>query len=216
VTLLSTDGDVGLEPLCALVLDHLLGADGPAWWVDAGGRARTSLLASLAPHDRYLDRIHVARGFTAHQHAALVDRLAGHVDARTTPSALVVAPAVDHCYREGDVDADVAEALLVRRLATLAGLARDHDLAVLLTRTAAGGLGEPVAAAAHRQVTCTATRFGPRFESADGDAETLVYDLGDGWVQTTVAFWREVLAHRARRAESPATAPTLAAPAVHE
>jgi len=54
------------------VLDHLLLHDGPAFWVDANGHATTATLAQISPSQRLLDRIHVARGFTAYQHYGAV------------------------------------------------------------------------------------------------------------------------------------------------
>lgn len=207
LTLLDVDRDLGLEPLHSLVVDQLLGTDGTAVWIDALGHARTTTLRELAPHQGYLDRVRVARGHTPWQHAALLDRLPEFVDDTTS---LVVAPAMDGLYRTDDIPQWQAEGLLVRRLATLAGVARSQDIPVLLTRTGTDGVSEPVGNAAHREVMCTNTQFGPRF-TGDGH-ETLVYPAGDGWVQTTLAFWREVLEHRARRVGEPVepTAPASA------
>jgi len=58
------------------VLDHLLLHAGPAFWVDANGHATTTTLSQIAPsRRRLLDRIHVARGFTAYQHYGAVSDL---------------------------------------------------------------------------------------------------------------------------------------------
>ncbi|WP_233740888.1 hypothetical protein [Halobaculum saliterrae] len=208
VTLLDVDTELGAEPLCALVLDQLLASGDHAFWVDAGDNVRTSTLATLAPHPQYLERITVARGFTAYQHASLLDRLPRIVSnaalERTDP-ALVVVPAMDLLYREDDIPREQARELLVQRLATLAGLARDRDLPVVLTRTRDDELSAPLEAAAEEALACRATPFGPRFTSddAESDAETLVYHTGDGWLQTTLAFWREILQHRARAVDAP-------------
>jgi hypothetical protein len=65
----------------------------------------------------------------------------------------------------------------------------------------ADDLTAPVTRAATGTIRCEQTRFGPRF-TVDGDDtatdrfETLVYPVGHGMVQTTLAFWREVLAAR--------------------
>jgi hypothetical protein len=177
------------EPLAALVVDHLLRAGGTACWVDAGGHARTGPLTRLAPSPRLLERVRVARGFTAHQHAELVRRLATEVDDETT---LLVAPALDARYREDE--AANGRALLLRSLAKLARLAREHDLPVLVTRARGDEFAAPVVTAAERTIACETTRFGPRFSTAE--FETLVYPDADGTVQTTLAFWRSVLAAR--------------------
>ena len=64
ITLLDVEGGRGVPILQSLVLDHLLLHDGPAFWVDANGHATTTTLAQIAPSQRLLNRIHVARGFT--------------------------------------------------------------------------------------------------------------------------------------------------------
>ncbi|WP_277554071.1 hypothetical protein [Halobaculum limi] len=201
ITLLSIDSELGIEPLCAVVLDHLLEASGEVVWVDAGGHVQTRTLTRLAPHPRYLDRITTARGFTAYQHASLLDRLpriTSDLIANGAELSLVVVPAMDLQYREDDVPREQAQELLVRRLATLAGVARERDVPVLLTRAREDDLSAPLSAAAHETLTCSKTRFGPRFSGEEADDETLVYHTGDGWMQTTLAFWREILEHRAR------------------
>ncbi|WP_246986976.1 hypothetical protein [Halorientalis marina] len=178
-----------LEPLAALVVDHLLRTGGRARWVDAGGHARTGPLVRLAPETRLLDRVHVARGFTAHQHAELVRRLRSRVDDGT---ALLVVPAVDARYRE-EAGAD-GQALLLRSLARLTRLARDHAVPVVVTRRRADDFAAPVERASERVIECERTRFGLRFRTEA--FETLVYPQGDGTVQTTLAFWQSVLAAR--------------------
>jgi len=72
ITLLDVEGGRGVPILQSLVLDHLLLNDGPAFWVDANGHATTATLAQISPSQRLLDRIHVARGFTAYQHYGAV------------------------------------------------------------------------------------------------------------------------------------------------
>jgi hypothetical protein len=63
---------------------------------------------------------------------------------------------------------------------------------VILTRTRADDYTAPVERTA-TTIEVERTRFGPRFDCEDLDFETLVYPVGDGLVQTTFAFWREVL-----------------------
>ncbi|ELZ50499.1 hypothetical protein C464_02825 [Halorubrum coriense DSM 10284] len=124
ITLLDVDGGRGVPILQSLVLDHLLLHDGPTFWVDANGHATTTL-AQITPSQRLLDRIHVARGFTAYQHYGAVDDLSMAVNQAIqestavtgtsgrqstvqnenssphTPS-LIVAPAVDAQYRSNE------------------------------------------------------------------------------------------------------------------
>lgn len=201
VTLVDVDDDLGVTPVQALLLDQVLGGDGPAFWVDGANRANTTRLRELAPSDRVLDRIEVARGFTAHQHTSLLDRLAGRLDARESPS-VVVATGLDGMYRGADVDDKLAEQMFIRAIASLARVGRVHDVPVIVTRCREDDFSRPLRRAATTHLQCRATPFGPRFEDAAGDMQTLVYHTDDGWMQTTLAYWREVLEHRARMHEA--------------
>lgn len=213
LTLLDVDDDLGVTPVQTLLLDSVLTTGSAAYWIDGAGAARTARLRELAPDRRLLERVRIARGFTPQQHASLLDRLTGRL-ANESPPAVVLATGVDRLYREDDLPTDRAEALFVRGVATLASVARDHEAPVLITRTTADAFTEPLENAARTHLRCEKTSFGPRFIAADGgDGDdghaTLAYRVGDGLVQTTIAFWREVLEHRIRRAD--AAAPTAVA-----
>lgn len=178
-------------PLHTLVLDHILTTRGPAYWVDTHGHATTQPLARLAPDPQVLDRIRVARGFTAFQHYALTETLSTVVD---STASLIVCPAIDGLYRDDGLREDDRQAMLVRALAMLSAMAREYDLSVVLTRTREDAFSEPIANAAGDIIGCEQTRMGPRFHS-DG-FETLVYPLGNGQLQTTLAFWARILEAR--------------------
>jgi hypothetical protein len=197
VILVDVGDALGATPVQALLLDQVLSGNGPAFWVDGANRANTTRLRELAPADRVLDRIEVARGFTAHQHTSLLDRLAGRLDARGSPS-VVVATGLDGMYRDADVDDELAEQMFIRAIASLARVVRVHDVPVLVTRCRGDDFSQPLRRAAATHLQCRATPFGPQFEDAAGDMQTLVYHTGDGWMQTTLAYWQEVLEHRAR------------------
>ncbi|WP_066418706.1 hypothetical protein [Halorubrum aethiopicum] len=197
VTLVDVDDDLGVTPVQALLLDRVLAGDGRAFWVDGANRANTTRLRDLAPADRVLNRIEVARGFTAHQHTSLLDRLAGRLTARESPS-VVVATGLDGMYRTADISAELAEQLFIRAIASVARIARVHDVPVLVTRCRKDDFSRPLRRAAATHLQCRATPFGPRFKDTAGGEETLVYHTGDGWMQTTLAYWQEVLEHRAR------------------
>lgn len=190
ITLLDTDGDPRL-PLQTLLVDRVLLERGRGVWVGTGRYCTTETLAEIAPDRRVLDRVAVARGFTPYQHTALLDDLAGHVDGET---AAVVLPDIDAQYRGDDVQGNEGREMLVRALAQVAAVAREYDLPVLCTRSRADAFSDPVEVAASSTLTVRDTAMGPRFE---GDGfETLVYEREDGWVQTTLAFWQEVLEAR--------------------
>lgn len=194
VTLLDAETDM-LPPLHALTIDEVLlsGASGEstATWVDTGRHAQTTSLHDLAPSPRVLDRIHVARGFTAFQHHALIRQAIDRVDATTVA---VVAPAVDAPYRDSDLSRERARTLLLRVLAHLARVPRQYNIPVIVSHTGDDTLADAVQELATTTITYRETRCGPRFET--DDHETLVYDVGDGWVQTTLAYWQQVLETR--------------------
>jgi hypothetical protein len=234
ITLLDVEGSRGVPILQSLVLDHLLLHDGPAFWVDANGHATTTTLAQIAPSRRLLDRIHVARGFTAYQHYGAVcdlptavnqsirelttkanvrDRQPADSDDESsyTPS-LVVAPAVDIEYRADDTLGDRhADTLQARTLARLATYADSYDIPVLVTRNERTEFTEPIATVADHYLECEQTRMGPRILGED--FETLVYPVDDGaYYQTTFAYWRQLLEARAAQVGVEPTTPSMPAP----
>jgi len=220
ITLLDVDGGRGVPILQSIVLDHLLLHDGPAFWVDANGHATTTTLSRIAPSQRLLDRIHVARGFTAYQHYGAVCDLPtavnqsirdttidgsprsrqssrGDEDASPHTPSLIVAPAIDAQYRADDTLGEAhAETLQARTLARVATYADGYDTPVLVTRTERDDFAAPVATAADQHLACEHTRMGPRI--VGDDFETLVYPVDDGaYYQTTLTYWRQLLDARA-------------------
>lgn len=197
LTMLTLDSDVE-HALHALTVDHVLQSGGDALWVDSGRYAQTGPLVEMVPTDcvsparRILERVHVARAFTPFQHLALLQSLS---ELRTDRTELVVVPDFDGYYRGGELLADEGQEMLLTGLASVAALARRHDVPVLVTRRREDEFSEPLATAATRTVVCEATPFGPRFRTDETD--TLVYPTEHrGWVQTTFAFWKRALATR--------------------
>jgi len=208
IVLVDVEADLGVTPVQTLLVDRLLADDGNAYWVDTAGAARTTRLRELVPSQRYLDRVQIARGFTAYQQTSLIDRLCGRLS--DTDPAVVLTTGVDRLYRNDDVPADRADRLFVRSIAALARVARIHEIPVIVTRAQEDAFSQPLVNAAARQLRCRTTPFGPRFEGVDDETETLVYHTNDGWMQTTLAYWQEVLAHRARFHEDTAeTTPVI-------
>jgi len=66
---------VAASRFCSRSCSIISSCAGPAFWVDANGHATTTTLSQIAPSRRLLDRIHVARGFTAYQHYGAVSDL---------------------------------------------------------------------------------------------------------------------------------------------
>lgn len=191
LTLLDADSAVA-DVLYALVVDHVIETGGTACWIDPGHRARCDPLLDIAPTDRILDRITVARGFTPFQHSALLTDCTDWIDEETE---LVVVPEIDRRYHDAELLADEERDLLLRGIASLATVAREHELPVLVTCASPDGpLAEPIEAATTHRLECTATPYGPRFVEGE---ETLVYPVAaSGVVQTTLSFWAQVIAAR--------------------
>lgn len=190
VTLVET-ASAHRHPLQTLAVDQLLLESGSALWVGTGRHCTTDTLAEIVPDRRVLSRIHVARGFTPYQHTAIVGALSAQVDEDT---AVVVLPEIDARYREDDVQGGDGKTMLTRALAQLAAVAREHELPVLCTRSKADEFAAPVERAAAQTIEFRETAMGPRFV---GDGfETLVYPAEGEWVQTTLAFWEDVLQAR--------------------
>lgn len=191
ITLLDSESAVD-NPLHALAVDQTLVSGGEACWIDPGTHAQTAPLVSVAPADRILDRIHVARGFTPFQHLELLRSLP---DFCPDGTELVVVPDIDRYYRDDSLLAEEGRDMLLSGLATVARLARDQNLVVLVTRTGEDEFSEPIEAAADRTLRCEPTPFGPRFRGPE--EETLVYPVDHGqWLQTTLSFWERILAAR--------------------
>ena len=221
LTMLDIEGKRAVPVVQSLVLDHLLTADGPAFWVDAMGHATTSVFARLVPSRRMLDRINVARAFTARQHFAAVQSLRSRINdhiqettvvdtetARRNPQqvdageathlpAILVAPAVGELYRSADSLTETeGTRLLARALARMSRYATAYDVPVLVMRGDDDAFGAVIDAAADHHIECEQTRMGPRFVAED--FETLVYPVEDGeYYQTTFAYWQHVLQARA-------------------
>ena len=101
IHLLETDSRTS-GALQLLVLDHLLTRGAPAGvvWVDSEAGEYTQPLARLTPSIRVLERIQIARGFTAHQHYSLLQDLPAQIESNIALAAL---PNVDWFYRGDDL-----------------------------------------------------------------------------------------------------------------
>jgi len=191
VTLLTIDSDAA-RAIHALTVDRVLCTGREGYWIDTGRQAQTDPLVDIAPSDRILDRIHVARAFTPFQH---LDCLRALPQSCPEQTSLVVVPAADLYYRDDNLLGDEGRAMFLAGVAALAGIARQREIPVLVTQHTADSFSQPLAAAATQTLTCTATPFGPRFHS--DETETLVYQVdGREAVQTTLAFWERVIAAR--------------------
>lgn len=198
ITLLDSETDA-TGPVQALTLDRLLlaGGDGDTegYWLGDGRHARTDSLHEVAPSPRVLDRLQVARAFTTNQHLRLLRTLGERLTAGAPPVVCTL-PGLDTHYRDGELARGDHE-VFCRALAELRGLVREHDLTVLVTRDRRDEFTAPLERLADHHLELTRTQFGPQFRDVEhGTQETLVYDCGNGWVQTTLAYWETVLADR--------------------
>ena len=190
ITLLETDERM-TGSLQSLVLDQLLLEQGSAIWIDAHGHGTTHPLTRITPSMRILDRIHIAQAFTPWQHQSLVQDLAGELTDETT---IAVLPALDWFYRSEDLPHGDDERMLSTAAERIVVLAERFEIPVLLTLQTDDTLTAPIHEIADKTIRCKQTKFGPRF--AGEEYETLVYPLENGLVQTTLAYWKRILANR--------------------
>lgn len=140
---------------------------------------------------RVLERIDIARAFTPWQHLSLLRDLEDEVSDETV---LVVLPEFDGFYRSNEVSDTEGERMLTEGISLVADLVDECEISALLTRARRDDLSAPLSRLADEVVEYELTRFGPRF--VGDEFETLVYPVGDGIVQTTLAFWERVLQER--------------------
>jgi len=182
-----------------LALATLADSSGVAYWVDARNAASTYTLYSLVDSPRRLRRLRVARAFTAYQHHALGRRAVERVDGRT---GLLVAPNVASLYRDEDVPRYQRERLLDSTVRTFAALAEAREIPTLLSVPADRDPG-PVADHADCEIRCERTDLGYRFEGPG--VETTVY-WDEGYWQTTIPYWVDLLGVAPESAGTAATA----------
>ncbi|WP_227380005.1 hypothetical protein [Haladaptatus halobius] len=190
VTLLETD-ERATGALQSLVLDHLLLGGGSAIWIDVHGHGTTQLLSRIAPSIRVLDRIRTARAFTAWQHQSLCQDL---IPELTDVTAVVVLPAFEWFYRSEELSRGDGERMLAAAVDLIGEIVDTFDVSVLMTQHTDDALTDSIQECAADVIRCEQTPYGPRF-SGD-EYETLVYPLDNGMVQTTLAFWQQVLTTR--------------------
>ncbi|UHQ96233.1 hypothetical protein [Natrinema halophilum] len=120
---------------------------------------------------------------------------------------LIVVPAVDGLYRDDDLDGTEAERMVVSALARLAAAARQYECLVLISKARDDEFAAPIDNFVDERIQCLETDEGARF--IGGEFESLVYPVGNGMVQTTLAFWNEILEAREPAYPSPITAGSI-------
>lgn len=163
-----------------------LAEPGTTDWVDARNTASTYTLYELAPSERRLDQLRIARAFTAYQHYELARQTVQRASARTH---LLVFPNLASLYRDDDVPGHEATALLGSVVQGLTSLAEDRDLRVLVTTQGDDDLATLVRDAADHTIEAERTGQGLRYTAPE--FETTVY-WAEGYWQTTIPYWVEL------------------------
>lgn len=174
-------------------------ADGRAYWVDARNTASTYALHELA-HRRLLERVRIARAFTAYQHVSLVERLVNAVTPRT---GCLVIPNAPSLYRDSDVPAHEAAPLFEAAVGALREVCTAYDIPLLASDAGKDDdLADILASAADVTYRAEPTDLGYRLEGSD--FETTVYWDETGW-QTTIPYWVDLygVARETRAREHP-------------
>ncbi|MEF8900786.1 MAG: hypothetical protein V5A25_06160 [Halovenus sp.] len=178
--------------------------NGPVYWIDARNTASTYALSRMAPTDGVLDRIRIARAFTAYQHFTLVERVINQV---TPQTGFIVAPNLPSLYCDGDVPGHEANDMIEAAYKALATLGDSLGLPILVS-TVTDRFDDLISTHATRTVECIETGLGYRFEGET--VQTHGYWYGGCW-QTTIPYWVDLFG---AGAASPATgdgrAPALA------
>lgn len=166
-----------------VALQTIQDTNGPVYWIDARNTASTYALSQLAPSECALEDIRIARAFTAYQHFRLVERVINRVTPRL---GCIVAPNLPALYRDDDVPGHEATDMLDAILDGLATLADTLETPVLVSTTESDRLATKVTDHASREIECTETAFGYRFDGDDVDAHGY---WQDGYWQTTIPYW---------------------------
>lgn len=180
--------------------------NGPVYWLDARNTASTYALHELFSNDRALDRIQIARAFTAYQHYSLAEDVLNRISPR---AGCLIVPNLASLYRDDDVPGYDSEALLEAAATALAELGRAYEIPVLASLggpadSSAGLVTEP----ADTVITAERTSLGYRFEGPD--FETDVY-WADSYWQTTIPYWVDLLGAAEESQEQSLTGPTVQA-----
>jgi len=161
-----------------LVADALRTATGPAYWVDAGNEAAPASLYAAADDRLALERLRVARAFTAYQHRSLVAELADRVTPRT---ALVVVSAMPALYGDEDLLPGEGARLFRAGVKTLLRLRRRVDCPIVVSHRPdrADAMTDLLAACTDRELSCVETPHGPRFEGPGVETAGYADALGE-------------------------------------
>ncbi len=168
-----------------LVLAQQAADPGEILWIDARDIASTYALYPATSRPGVLDGFRIARAWTAYQHHTLVRRA---IEQASTRTRLIVVPYVCSLYRDDDLAESEANHLLGATLTALSELADARAVPVLLTappqeRTVLEDVVD-------HELRCERTDQGYVF-SGDSYRTTLYH--GQGWWQTTIPYWVELL-----------------------
>jgi hypothetical protein len=148
--------------------------------------AASYTLYDMAPSDRWLSGLRIARAFTAYQHFSLVKRVIRRVSTRT---GMLLLPNLPGLYRDDDDPEHETAAMLGTVVQGLDAVAEGNDLPVLVSVSHRDDHGEAVLDAADQVIGCEDTRLGHRF-TGDGGETTAYWD--EGYWQTTIPYWVEI------------------------
>lgn len=194
VTWLIDDMDRSVAPH-QLVLGQLEADRGRVLWIDARDVASTYTLYPRATTSRLLESIRIARAWTAYQHQTLVRRAVERASNRTR---LIVLPHICSLYRDDDIDDQEADRLLESSLQTLSALADALAIPVLLTAPPAERVA--LESTADYELRCERTDQGVAYVGEE--FRTTIYP-DQGWWQTTIPYWVELLGAIRRGEENP-------------
>lgn len=170
----------------SLAINHLLLFGGDAVWIDSGNLCSSELVSRLSPVETMLERIKVARAFTAYQHFSLVETVSRSIDSRTN---LIVVPLADLFYQKDPLNRKEGFKLLSRTMQNIRNVSSRYGIPVLLTESKES-VFDTVSRYGENTIKCENTRMGLKFSS--NSFKTLTYS-GPGYLQTTLRLWELIL-----------------------
>ncbi|MFB6145672.1 MAG: hypothetical protein ABEJ99_04175 [Candidatus Nanohaloarchaea archaeon] len=166
-----------------LISEEISYSNRKAVWIDTGNHASTYRLASHG--EEMLEKITIARAFTAYHHHTLCEKLKEEIDEKT---GLVVLTSINQLYEDENIPWKEAEQLFDSALESLESSTRANNLKVLLT-TADGKLAFRLQGRIDNHIRISKTSHGNRY-SSDG-FKTKFY-RENGYLQTTLAYWESM------------------------
>lgn len=177
----------------SLAINQMISNNKTVYWVDSKEKASLTTLNNLIPNSSILERIKVARSFTAYQHYSLIQELKNKVSYTTS---LIVIPEINWFYR--DMVNGEKLRMIKEEINILMNISNHYDIPVLwsLYENGDDSVKELIRRVSDEEIEFEVTEMGPKFSSSN--FKTYFYSV-NGYFQTTIDFWRAILKQAYKR-----------------